>query len=257
MKSLQPYILRFLSTFLLASIALFGAAVVSAWTSPTVAPPNGNVAAPINISATSQTKTGTFTASDATSYGVIGYALSTVAGAYGVYGRTWDPARGGVIGYAANGTTFGAVGMANLYSLYGNGDIRTTAGNVSLVSGNVDVGGASPEGRVIAREYCFTGPTGCVTSFGNGGGAVFGGGFTQKIHYAESGGTTTTCDVENPLAGNTCACPSGFASTLLSDIRDNVTRSITCNLNSNSTNYGQCDPGYGVMDIYQTYYCRK
>lgn len=35
----------------------------SAWTGPTAAPPNANVAAPINVSSTNQTKAGAFTAS--------------------------------------------------------------------------------------------------------------------------------------------------------------------------------------------------
>lgn len=36
----------------------FGISYVYAWTAPTVTPPNGNVSAPINTSATAQTKVG-------------------------------------------------------------------------------------------------------------------------------------------------------------------------------------------------------
>lgn len=46
----------------LASILSIGISYVSAWTAPTVTPPNGNVAAPVNVGNTAQTKTGNLTA---------------------------------------------------------------------------------------------------------------------------------------------------------------------------------------------------
>ncbi len=45
----------------LALVLSFGLSYVYAWTAPTVPPPNGNVSAPINTSATAQTKAGDFT----------------------------------------------------------------------------------------------------------------------------------------------------------------------------------------------------
>lgn len=47
---------------LLALILSFGMSYALAWTAPTTTPPAGNVAAPINTSATAQTKAGNFTA---------------------------------------------------------------------------------------------------------------------------------------------------------------------------------------------------
>jgi len=46
----------------LALVLSVGISYVSAWTAPTVTPPNGNVAAPVNTGSTAQTKTGNITA---------------------------------------------------------------------------------------------------------------------------------------------------------------------------------------------------
>jgi len=43
---------------ILALVLSIGISYVSAWTAPTVTPPNGNVAAPLNVSSTEQTKNG-------------------------------------------------------------------------------------------------------------------------------------------------------------------------------------------------------
>ena len=50
-----------IATLLLSSILVFGLGFVIAWTEPTAVPPQNNVAAPVNISNTAQTKTGNFT----------------------------------------------------------------------------------------------------------------------------------------------------------------------------------------------------
>lgn len=53
----------FISGVIIGLIVATGATIVYAWTGPTATAPNGNVAAPINTSATTQTKTGSFTVS--------------------------------------------------------------------------------------------------------------------------------------------------------------------------------------------------
>lgn len=57
MKSIAQYLTR---QILLSGItlALFGAFIALAWTGPTAAPPNGNVAAPLNVGSKNQVKTG-------------------------------------------------------------------------------------------------------------------------------------------------------------------------------------------------------
>lgn len=54
-----------------AVLILFGALVAYAWTGPSVAPPNGNVAAPINTGATAQVKSGSLSVETLTAYGVL------------------------------------------------------------------------------------------------------------------------------------------------------------------------------------------
>lgn len=53
-------IFQSLKIIVLASVLSFGISYVSAWTAPTVTPPNGNVSAPINVSGTAQAKAGAF-----------------------------------------------------------------------------------------------------------------------------------------------------------------------------------------------------
>ena len=47
-------------SFALGLLVFMGMAIVYAWTEPTLAPPNGNVATPVNVSGTTQYKTGAF-----------------------------------------------------------------------------------------------------------------------------------------------------------------------------------------------------
>lgn len=51
---------KILPSLVLIVIGIFIITAVSAWTSPTIAPPGGNVSSPINVGATAQTKTGGF-----------------------------------------------------------------------------------------------------------------------------------------------------------------------------------------------------
>lgn len=58
---MNKQILSALKVSALAVVLSFGISYALAWVAPSVAPPNGNVAAPINTSATAQTKLGPFT----------------------------------------------------------------------------------------------------------------------------------------------------------------------------------------------------
>lgn len=59
-------ILQTLKIATLALVLSFGLSYVYAWTAPTATPPSSNVAAPINVSSTAQTKTGDLTISGKT-----------------------------------------------------------------------------------------------------------------------------------------------------------------------------------------------
>ncbi|MBI2030186.1 hypothetical protein HYT05_01045, partial [Candidatus Kaiserbacteria bacterium] len=53
-----------LSISVFAFVVFFGAAsVISAWTGPTVTPPSANISTPVNLTSTSQVKSGGFWAS--------------------------------------------------------------------------------------------------------------------------------------------------------------------------------------------------
>ena len=54
---MSPF-LQFLKPLLLAVILSIGVSYVYAWTGPTATAPSGNIQAPINVSATSQVKSG-------------------------------------------------------------------------------------------------------------------------------------------------------------------------------------------------------
>ncbi|OHA84349.1 MAG: hypothetical protein A2937_01255 [Candidatus Yonathbacteria bacterium RIFCSPLOWO2_01_FULL_47_33b] len=59
---MNKHIFQSAKVILLALVLSIGISYVSAWTAPTVTPPNGNVAAPLNVSNTAQTKAGNITA---------------------------------------------------------------------------------------------------------------------------------------------------------------------------------------------------
>ena len=65
-------ILRPLKVVILALALSIGISYVSAWTTPTATPPSSNVAAPINVSSTAQTKTG-----DISAWNLISNAVAT------------------------------------------------------------------------------------------------------------------------------------------------------------------------------------
>ncbi len=75
-----------------AATVLLLASSASAWTGPTSAPPNGNASAPVNVSATAQTKSGNLTVSGVTTIGNGLYnsvAPGTVLDANGAWVRTY------------------------------------------------------------------------------------------------------------------------------------------------------------------------
>jgi hypothetical protein len=93
----------------------FGAVSAMAWTAAPASPPSNNVSAPINTSATAQTKAGTITINGAGNLQVLPTSNASWAGniqsasLYGVYA---DNSKG-IYGELAN----------DIYSLYGNGNV--------------------------------------------------------------------------------------------------------------------------------------
>lgn len=61
---MRDFLERAVKVAVLAALAGGTFGIVLAWTGPSTTPPNGNTAAPINVSSTAQTKAGAFTASN-------------------------------------------------------------------------------------------------------------------------------------------------------------------------------------------------
>ena len=104
------------------------AAPAAAWTGPSTAPPGGNVAAPVNVSGTAQSKTGFLNINNG--YGGASYPLSVgSAGSYaGVF--NWPNTNGGygilaggAYSYFQNPSGYYAQLAYSSYGLYTNGNV--------------------------------------------------------------------------------------------------------------------------------------
>jgi len=109
------------STIVLSCILALGINLVFAWTDPTASPPSGNVAAPINVSSTSQTKTGTLRVDGG--FQVDGnWVIDSNAGWHRTYGQTgwYNGTYGG--GWYMTDTTW--IRAYNNKSIITGGDVR-------------------------------------------------------------------------------------------------------------------------------------
>jgi len=149
--------------------SIFFSVIVSAWTAPTGAPPTLNASAPVNLSATAQSKTG--------SLGVGGLAVfgnASITGNLTLVNTTGNgvdatgPSSGssfyGVIGRA--GSYFGALGRADGFSFVGVGTLWN--------QGNMTINGAGngitfPDGTV---QTTAAGGVSAIGSLPTGGGSA-------------------------------------------------------------------------------------
>ena len=121
-------------------------------------------------------------------YATSGHAIRAItsANAHGIWAQSQNAGFGGVIGVAANGTTYGVLGHANAYSLYGNGRIYTadnTAGEAiygSNSNNGVGVRGYSSGSYGLMGESAST-----YGIYGRSNNAGLGGvlGYTQNSSY--------------------------------------------------------------------------
>lgn len=107
-----------------ALVLSFGVSYVSAWTAPTQSPPNGNTPSPINTSATTQSKSGNFTAPNLIDTSA---TAQTKAGALTVGGITL-PAGAVVTGGGSVGT-YGATSVYGEKNGWGGVDFRYSGGS--------------------------------------------------------------------------------------------------------------------------------
>src|SRR3989344_3971988 len=150
------------------SLALLLAGAVAAWTGPSSAPPNGNVAAPVNVSGTAQVKSGGFWASSVGSDS--GYCIgascitSWPSGGSGFTGSGSTNYLTKFIGATAlgnsliydNGTNvgIGETAPGSKLSVSGGGSFGsgydTTAAPTGglIIEGNVGIGTTDPQGKL-------------------------------------------------------------------------------------------------------------
>jgi hypothetical protein len=114
-----------LTTFFVGLIIGSVSLSYAAWTGPTQAPPNGNTAAPINISSVAQDKSGVLTVGG---LGVFGSALITSSAGYTLPSS---------LQLGVNGK----IGAKQYCDEKGNNCVSTLGGGVNVVSGTVSSGG--------------------------------------------------------------------------------------------------------------------
>jgi len=130
---------QLLSLFVLALVILFSESVVFAWTGPTATPPAGNVAAPINVGSTFQTKSGGIGVTDLTvaASGHVNFGATSGDSGYGIR----DGA--GTVQYKNSGGTWSNFPVS-VWTVSGNDIYNSNSGNVLIgTTANVTLSGGS------------------------------------------------------------------------------------------------------------------
>ena len=223
-------ITQLLKLIALALVLSIGISYVSAWTTPTVMPPNGNVAAPINVGGTTQTKTGDLgLGRNLTSANSFGFFAKNSAGT----DEQWMWPR-----YSDNVmyTNFGANGW----------NIRNnTSNNVMFMgnNGNVGIGTVAPNAKLEVAGELKIGNSGVLCSAAQEGSLRYNG----LIKCTEiCNGTAWSSMCNTVPAGDTIAptIPTSLAATAVSTSQINLT------WNTSSDNVGVTDYGvyrFGVL----------
>ena len=229
---------RYVAALGIPLVALLSFTLVAAWTDPTEAPPNGNVAAPINVGSTAQVKNGGLGVNTLTVFGNSLFGGSTGSNAYLNFG-----AAGGTDGYgirdndgtlefknsggswaSLQSTIFNLVGGAGSWGASGN-DIYNTN------SGKVGIGTASPgqklsvAGMVESTSGGVKFPDGTVqtTAMTHSFGGMYS---TQVLATTGCGGAGSMGVAGNPFTG-WYSCPAGYSTSLAMQI-DSASGIRTC-----------------------------
>ena len=208
------HIFQSTKVILLALALSIGISYVSAWTAPTVTPPNGNVAAPLNVSSAAQIKTGSLRIQGSLGVGTINPDYMNTTKGYvkvgadtdGEYGYLWGNPNNIWNLYKPNGNN-----NLKLYS-YANGgrtvmDFYADTGNVS-VGGSLTANGITSNGDVCTSTKCLNSVGGTSWTEVSGKPA----GFADGVDNTGPSGLGTSfiplvdSDCTNPWH---CVCPPG------------------------------------------------
>ena len=133
-------------------VALLSFTLVAAWTDPTEAPPNGNVAAPINVGSTAQVKNGGLGVNTLTVFGNSLFGGSTGSNAYLNFGGTGGSSgygirdNGGLLEFKNSGGSWASL-QSTIFSLVGT---WVASGNniYNTNSDNVGIGTIGPQAKL-------------------------------------------------------------------------------------------------------------
>ncbi len=195
---------------------------VYAWTAPTVMPPGGNTAAPINTSATAQVKNGGLSVNAFSAFANSYFAGNVSIGTTNPGGKLTVSVPANSRGIESITATAGNTHLPwsdNWNYISGNGTIFRSSANVEKMrfdasSGNLDVAGTIKATGLQMPTGAGAGKVLTSDAFGNVswqtpgvGGWGFGGMYTLDEDRVR-------CWAVNPLTG-ACSCPSGFTSYLI------------------------------------------
>jgi hypothetical protein len=146
--------MRYVWTFVLCTFAL-SPLIASAWTGPTQSPPNGNVAAPINVGTTDQVKNGGLGVNSLAVFGNSLFGGSTGSNAYLNFGATGGTNgygirdNAGLLEFKNSGGSWESI-QATVFNLVGGTGSWTASGNnvYNTNTGNVGIGTATPGSKL-------------------------------------------------------------------------------------------------------------
>ena len=189
-------IISALKVISLSLILAFGVSYVSAWTAPTVTPPGGNVAPPINVSSVPQTKAGGLTVGSLATGGATLGPTTSSYGAATLKGSTNNYS--GINFKNVAGSNAGTLMMGPSHSGFFNAADNYWRMYVSDTS-------ATGFGDVVADDY-YIAKTGKWASQVGGSAGAYG----YDALYGHG------CTQPNPKTGG-CSCPAGSTAILMGD----------------------------------------
>jgi hypothetical protein len=237
-----------LKVIALALTLSIGISYVSAWTAPTATPPGGNVAAPINVSSSSQIKTGDLSVWSLIGNSVTTNSLRVASGAAAGRVLTSDASGNASWQVASGGTAYSA---GNGLTLTGSTFSTNTTQTQARVSGTCAVGSS-------IRTISSTGTVTCDTGSGGIGDNLGNHTATQALNMANQailGGTGNLVSVgagndfrvATGRIGSASVSPTEFppgwgggVSTWDVTAKGGVRTSVLCFGDQNSTNVKSC-----------------